>query len=127
LAAGCSPESGGLLAARAERLVSASRRRRLVNGWERVLDQSLTAPRARNPHAPLCRDRIIDAVGDVRAMLGALSTPLPVSVRGVAMAGRLLGDGTGPLYNRFSAVHLSTALREVTAQLDPAFSPAGEV
>jgi hypothetical protein len=122
LAAGCPPESGGLLAARAERLVSASKRRGLVQGWERVLNEALRAARPRNPHVPLCRRRIIGAIGDVRTMLRALSTPLPVSARGVAMAGRLLGDGTGPLYNGSCAVHLSTALREVTAQLDPGFS-----
>ena len=125
LAAGCPPESGGLLAARAERLVSARRRRRLVQGWEGLLDQAGTAPRPRNPHAPLCRARIVDAMDDVRAMLGALSTPLPVSARGVAMASRLLGDGTGPLYSRSCTAPLSTALREVTAQLDPAFSLNG--
>jgi hypothetical protein len=125
LAAGCSPESGRLLAARAERLVSAPRRRRLVQGWERLMDQAGAAPRPRNPHAPLCRDRIVDATDDVRAMLGALSSPFPVSARGVAMAGRLLSDGTGPLYGRSCTVPLSTALREVTAQLDPAFSSDG--
>jgi hypothetical protein len=122
LAAGRPPESGGLLAARAEQLVSGPRRRRLVQGWERMLDQAQTAPRPRDPHAPLCRRRIIRAVGDVRAMLVALSAPLPVSARGVAMASRLLSDGTGPLYSASCTVQLSDALREVTAQLDPAFS-----
>jgi hypothetical protein len=114
------PSIGRLMAARAERLASVPRRRALVRDWQKVVDQALTAPRARNPHAPLCRDRIIDAVGEVRAMLGALSNPWPVSARGVAMASRLLSDGTGPLYNRNCTVHLPTALREVTAQLDPA-------
>jgi hypothetical protein len=124
LASGCPPESGRFVAARAERLVSVPRRRALVRGWQRVLDQALTAPRARNPHAPLRRECVIDAAGDVRAMLGALSNPLPVSARGVAMASWLLSDGTGPLYNRNCPVHLATALREATAQLDPRVSPA---
>jgi hypothetical protein len=127
LAAGRPPESGALLAARAARLVSVPTRRRLAQGWERVLDQALSAPRQRNPHAPLCRKRISDAMGDVHAMLGALSTPLPVSARGVAMASRLLSDGTGPLYNRSCTVRLSTALAEVTAELDPAFTPSRAV
>lgn len=127
LASGCPPESGPLMAARAERLVSVPRRRALVRGWQGVLDQALRAPRARNPHAPLRRARVIDASGEVRAMLGALSNPLPVSARGVAMASRLLSDGTGPLYNRNCPLHLSTALQEVTAQLDPRLSRAEAV
>jgi hypothetical protein len=90
-----------------------------------VLDQARRPPRARNPHAPLCRDRIIDVAGEVRALLGALATPLPVPARGVAMAGRLLSDGTGPLYNRNCPVRLSDALAEVIAELDPAFSRRG--
>jgi hypothetical protein len=125
LASGRPPESGALLAARAARLVSAPKRRRLVRDWQRVLDQATRPPRARNPHAPLCRDRIIGAAGEVHALLGALATPLPVPARGVAMAGQLLSDGTGPLYNRNSPAHLSDALADVTAQLDPAFSRRG--
>jgi hypothetical protein len=82
-----------------------------------MLDEAGRAPRARNPHAPLCRDRIIDAAGDVRVMLDALSSGLGVSARGVAMAGLLLSDGAGPLYNRNSMVDLPAALREVTTHL----------
>src|ERR1700722_10278744 len=89
LAAGSPPESGALRAARAAQLVSAPTRRRLVRDWQRVLDQARRPPRARNPHAPLCRDRIIEAAGEVRALLGALATPLPLPARGVAMASRL--------------------------------------
>ena len=85
-----------------------------------LLDQAGGHHARRNPHAPLCRDRIIEAAGEVRALLGALATPLPVPARGVAMASRLLSDGTGPLYNRNCPVPLSDALAEVTAQLDPA-------
>jgi hypothetical protein len=61
----------------------------------------------------------------VCVLLSALATSLPVPARGVAMASRLLSDGTGPLYNRNCPVHLSDALAEVTAQLDPAFSRRG--
>lgn len=125
LASGCPPESGALRAARAARLVSAPKRRRLVRDWQRLLDQASRPPRARNPHAPLCRERIIEATAEVRALLGALGTPLPVPARGVALASRLLSDGTGPLYNRSCAVPLSDALAEVTAQLDPAFARRG--
>jgi hypothetical protein len=119
LAAGVSPEAGRLLAARAERLASVPFRRNLVREWSGVLEHALTPPRARDPHAPLCRDRVFAAVGDLHAMLGALSNPLPVPACGAALASRLLSDGTGPLYNRNCSVPLSAALRAVTAQLDP--------
>lgn len=119
LVAGAPPESGRLVAARAERLVSLRARRKLAREWEGVLERAHTTPQARSSRAPLCRDRVIAAVDDARAMLSALSSPLPVPARGVAMASRLLSDGTGPLYNRHCPVSLSAALRSVTAQLDP--------
>jgi hypothetical protein len=119
LAAGVSPEASRLLAARAERLASVAFRRNLVRAWNGVLEHALTAPRARDPHAPLCRDRVFAAVGDLQAMLSALSNPFPVPARGVALASRLLGDGTGPLYNRNCPLPLSDALRAVTAELCP--------
>jgi hypothetical protein len=125
LAAGVPPESGRLVAARAERLVSVRERRKLVREWEGVLERAHTTPQARSPRAPLCRDRVIAAESDARAMLSALSSPLPVPARGVAMASRLLSDGTGPLYNRNGAASLSLALRSVTAQLDPVPAYAG--
>jgi len=76
LASGRPPASGRVVAARAEYLLSAARWE-LVQSWQQVLDQACRAPRARNPHAPLCRDRIIDAGGDVRTMLDVLSSRLP--------------------------------------------------
>jgi hypothetical protein len=117
LASGRSPATGGVVAARAEYLLSEARWE-LVQSWQKVLDQAGRAPRARDPHAPLCRDRIIDAGGDVRTMLDALSSGLGVSARGVAMAGLLLSDGTGPLYNRNCPVDLRAALQEVTTHLE---------
>jgi hypothetical protein len=116
LASGRSPTASRVVSARAEYLLSEARWE-LVQSWQRMLDEAGRAPRARNPHAPLCRDRIIDAAGDVRVMLDALSSGLGVSARGVAMAGLLLSDGAGPLYNRNSMVDLPAALREVTTHL----------
>jgi hypothetical protein len=65
----------------------------------------------------LCRDRVAAAEHDVRAMIGVLRGPLPVTVRGVAMAGYLLTDGTGPLYDRHSPIALDAAVREATRQM----------
>jgi hypothetical protein len=72
---------------------------------------------------PLCRDRIAGAESSVREMLVALVAPLPVPAQGVARAGLLLSDGSGPLYNRRSPTDLEGALAEVTEQLDPSSSP----
>jgi hypothetical protein len=117
LASGRPPAAGRMVAARSEYLLSAARWE-LAQSWLRVLDQARRAPTARNPHAPLCRARILDAEGDVRTMLGALSSGRGVSPRGVAMAGLLLSDGTGPLYNRNCPVNLPAALRVVTSHLE---------
>jgi hypothetical protein len=67
----------------------------------------------------LCRDRIIAADHGIRAVLGALSTSLPVPAQGVAQASWLLSDGTGPLYNRACTTDLAAALGRVVELLDP--------
>jgi len=125
LASGCAPESNRLLATRAQRLVSSSMRRALAHNWLDLMNVVRRPPVVRSPHTPICRDRIIAAEDDIRAMLEALSTALPTPARGVAMASWLLRDGAGPLYNRHCAVDLGTEVREATVQLDPSVSLAG--
>jgi len=70
----------------------------------------------------LCRDRIAAAEPDVRAMIGVLRGPLPVTARGIAMAGYLLTDGTGPLYDRRSPIALDVAVQEATRQMAVPFA-----
>jgi hypothetical protein len=119
LASGVPPESSGLLAARAEDLVSPPVRRALARRWESILVQVHRPPVMRDPRVRLCRQRIIAAEDEVRAMVRALMAPLPVPPRGVAMVNQLLGDGAGPLYNPDSAIDVGTALRMATELLDP--------
>jgi len=119
LASGILPESSPLLAARAARIVSPPEHWSLAQNWQALLVRAHGAPVARNPHATLCRNRIVAAEGEARTMLCALTASLPAPVRGVAMASSLLSDGAGPLFNRNCDVDLRTALRKVTAQLDP--------
>lgn len=76
----------------------------------------------RTPRAPLCRDRIAAAEGDVRTMLAVLACPLPISARGAAMASVLLGDGTGPLHNHHSTRDLAAAVRDATREMKTSFS-----
>ena len=81
LASGTAPESGPLLAARAERLTSAPGRWAVAQDWRDLLRQASRPVPLRDPRVPLCRDRIIAAEGELRSMLAALSVPLPVPAR----------------------------------------------
>jgi hypothetical protein len=120
LAAGRPPESARLLAARAEYIVSIPSRQAVARNWDRLLRVAHRAPAARMPAAPLCTDRIAAAEPAIHALIECLTTPLPVTAQGVAMASLPLTDGTGPVYSRHSAVSLADLLSAATAHLDPA-------
>jgi hypothetical protein len=119
LAGGRLPESSRLLASRAQQLVSPALRTTLVHSWERLIDAPRSAPVARSPKVPLCRRRLAAAEPEVREMLSVLSSPIPTSVRGLAMANLLLEDGAGPLFNRQCHLDLGAVVRRATEQLDP--------
>ncbi len=120
LAAGVLPESSPLTAARAERLVSFPVRSALAQCWQGLLAEAAAPPGNRCRSVPLCRERITGSRPEVAAMVDALSMQLPVPAGGVAAAGRLLTDGTGPLYNPSCPTDLSDTVRTVVGQLDPA-------
>jgi hypothetical protein len=122
LAAGWPPAASRLLAARAQEITSPAGRGELVRGWGHVLRRARQSAVPRTPRAPLCRDRIVAAEGDVRTMLAVLASPLPISARGAAMASVLLGDGTGPVYNSHSARELAAAVRDATREMKASFS-----
>ncbi len=122
LAHGDPPESSRLLAVRAHLLVSPATCRALIQNWQGLLLQASTPTVMRDPRIPFNRDRVIACEPDIEEMLGALSAPLPIPARGVAMASWLLTDGTGPLYDRRRSDGLAAVLRETIAQLDPARS-----
>jgi hypothetical protein len=118
LAHGETPESGRLLASRAQQVVALCWRRELARQWEHLLEVAGDQPHAAVP-APLCRDRVLAAEDDVHDLAAHLQTPLPVPAVGVAAAHILLTDATGPLYNRRDRSSLGTRLRHISAQLDP--------
>ncbi|HXW46749.1 MAG TPA: hypothetical protein VEL03_18305 [Streptosporangiaceae bacterium] len=118
LAAGVPPEATRLLAVRARMLVSPGRRERLARNWALLLRTARQRPSG-TPRVPLCRDRILAAEPDIRAMEHALRARLPVPASGVAMASHLLADAAGPVYNRRSAVDLAAAVRAAISHLDP--------
>jgi hypothetical protein len=117
LAAGSPSGSSPALAIRADRLVSADRRRALVRAWVHVLDEVQRPPLSLSPRGPLCRGRILDAEREIRAMVMVVDGALPITARGAAMSRLLLTDGIGPLHNPRSAADLGTAVREATSAM----------
>jgi hypothetical protein len=120
LAAGLTPESSALLAARARHIVALRHRRQLARTWGRLLRTARRAPGTYHPAIPVCGDRIVAAEPDVRELARLLTAPLPVPARGVAMATALLTDALGPVYNPRSQDSLANALQAAIAELDPA-------
>ena len=122
LAAGQSPESDRLLAARAQHLVSPATRQGLADDWEHLLHVVKHAPAPTLGRMALRRDRITAAEPEVRKIAACLRTPLPVAAVGVAAANVVLTDGAGPLHNPYAQIALRDALRLAIAQLDPSMS-----
>jgi len=120
LAAGRTPESSPLLAARAQYIVAIRTRRELARNWENLLRAAQRGPGTYHPALPICSDRIIAAEPAVRELVRCMTAPLPVTARGVAMATALLTDALSPVYNPRSRVSLAAALEAAIAQLDPA-------
>ena len=118
LAEGHAPDTSPLLAARAQLLVSLTKRRALSENWLDLLIQVRRPFSPLDPRVPIVRGRIIGAQAQVEALAEALLTPMPTS-RGVAMARSLLSDGSGPIYYSACSVDLASTLREIIAHLDP--------
>ena len=118
LAEGHAPDTSPLLAARAQLLVSLTKRRALAENWLDLLIQVRRPFSPLDPRVPIVRGRIIGAQAQVEALAEALLAPMP-TWRGVAMASSLLSDGSGPIYNRACSVDLASMLCEIIAHLDP--------
>jgi hypothetical protein len=118
LAAGASPDSDRMLAARASALVNLPRRRKLANDWGRLVKMASERPAA-SVRIPLRRAQVVEAGPEILQLQDSLRAALPVPVRGVAMANHLLTDATGPVYSRKSLVDLRVALRDAIRQMDP--------
>ena len=118
LAEGHAPDTSPLLAARAQSLVSLTKRRALADNWLALLVEARGPVKLLNPSVPLVRGRIIAAQAQIEALAEALLAPMPTS-RGVAMASSLLSDGSGPIYNSACSVDLASMLCEIIAHLDP--------
>ena len=98
LAAGVAPDSSAARALRAQQLTRPSARRDLAESVERALTIGMRPAAARSPAVPVCRDKVSEAAGELRELVGCLVAPGPVRARGVALVRILLSDGGGPLY-----------------------------
>jgi hypothetical protein len=122
LAAGCSPESERLLAARAQDIVALPRRTAVARSWDHLLRVARRAPAVRTRAVPLNVAAILTAEPAIREMMGRLTAPLPVTARGVAAATILLTDATSPVYGygRQHSEALAGLLDVAITHLDPA-------
>ena len=122
LAAGTSPQSSVTLAARAIQLTSMTFRRNLATSVQRILAAAGHPPaimpsRAASvppPRLPLNRPQISQLARPLARLAGSLTAPGPVPVQTVAMAIRLLADGTGPLYHPIPGDDLADLIEKLT-------------
>jgi hypothetical protein len=120
LAAGCSPESTRLLAARAEYIVSLRHRTSLARSWDHVLRVACRTPSLHTPAVPLNVPAILAAEAAIRELRERLAAPLPVTAQGVATATVMLTNATSPVYGRPSPDGLAALLDAAITELDPA-------
>jgi hypothetical protein len=118
LAAGASPDSKVELALRARTLLRTSVRRDLARSVRRIMDGSARPTVASRWSVPVCRDKVADAREDLGSLVDRLLDSGPVSVRGLAHVSVLLGDGSGPLYNRANTDDLRATVRATVEALD---------
>jgi hypothetical protein len=118
LASGRLPEQTRLLAVRAAMLVTPQSRKTLAAWWGEVVRRANLPQSPLTPSVPVAGGRILVAEGAIRDLVDALHSPQPVAARGVAEAGLLLRDGTGPVYNARSSMDLATAVRVAFRHLE---------
>lgn len=126
LAAGTTPEAGRLLAARARTLVAPAKRRQLASSWGRLLTAARKRPLTRGVRMPARWDQLLAAEPEIISLQDALRAPLPVPVRGVAVANLLLVNAAGPVYNRRSPVDLRAAVGDAVVLMDPTTTLLGD-
>jgi len=95
LASGRPPENDRVLALHAERLTRPAARHRLAAALRRLV-------RCERAAVPVPYEQVRGAAADLRLLASRLDGPGPVAPAGVARARLLVGDGTGPLYDRSS-------------------------
>jgi hypothetical protein len=116
LAEGVGPESSLWLALRARLLVRPSHAHRLSKALKWLVMTSEASPRV-PARAPVRRDAVRLARGELLTLADRLLEPGPLGVQGVARARVLLRDGAGPLYTASSGRDLRSEVRDALRAL----------
>ncbi len=119
LAGGTPPEASRALALRAQHLTEPEQRRSLAQALRRIVREA-------HERRPIVTGRVMPSRVSVTAareelslLADALDEPGPVAAGGVAQAALLLIDGTGPLYNPWSAKRLGAGAARAVRELRP--------
>lgn len=118
LADGTDPHESPELALRAHRLTARSHRRRLAESLEQAVDTAAGCEVRVSAAAPLARREVRAARAGLLELAAALRSDGEVSPAGVALAQRLLTDGSGPLYVTSGHDALWLAARRATVALE---------
>jgi hypothetical protein len=124
LALGASPDSSAALSLRAQTLIGAGYRARLVRFLRRLIEDAQRPLSRLDPSAPICRRKVLRSRQTLEELADRLSSGGPVDARGVAQLGLLLGDSDGPVYDHPAADDLEPALQEAMRALEIAASDA---
>jgi hypothetical protein len=116
LAHGADPDTSAGLSLRASQLCSPAERSRLANALAEALGDARRGTPVTLKVRPQ-RAEIRAAADELLALIGRLRNDQSVSVRGAAMAARLLSDRTGPLH-RADRQDLRHAIRAARVALD---------
>ncbi len=119
LAAGRPPEASPRHAAHARRLVTPRTRHALAASWEHLLSTAHDPTGSLSNRAPIRRDRLQRAEPEIRELIAALRATGPIPARGVAIAKRLLTDGSGPVYHAKAPDNLAATAALAVENLNP--------
>jgi hypothetical protein len=116
LAAGIEASLSGAHAARAEQLVGRGLRCAVAGSLERLLDRARTPRRAAATGAiQPCREQVLAGAPLIASTVSRLRSEEPVDARAVARLKLLVGDRSGPCYQRSQPDALAAVLREISA------------
>jgi hypothetical protein len=124
LAKGADPAASTLLSLRADALVARAERDRIATDLERILTLAERGEPRRLGAVPVQRHQVTAAAGPIRRLVALLRGPEAVAPRGVAIARRLVVDGTTPVYARAPRGAVTRAVCDAIAHADPRFRRA---
>jgi hypothetical protein len=121
LAAGTDPLSTPELALRSEQLADPLHRARVARSLRRAIESAEPAPHrrlgVRGSTIPVSRAAVLEARPTLLALAHDLTELQDPDPMGVALALRLLSDGSGPLYRPWTPPELADAANQARAAL----------